>query len=157
MSEEQEDLNLGQQFLNFWSGADFLLHWLLAIPWTLQMWAYQWRKAQAEGKRWFPELPKSILVNDTDCRAQDILNRYRIHNMHFGNSFEDGGQMEHAILLPATQYDYADAILHQHGVAILSGAGNKRGYALRPPRDYSERRPVQRTRTKAAKLGKTYN
>lgn len=153
----EENLNFTQQFLNVWSGADFLLHWPLAIPWTLQMWAYQWRKAKAEGWRWFPQFPKSILVYDTDCRAQDILNAYHVHNMHFGNSFEAAGgqtEMEHAILLPASQYDYADAVLTQHGYAVLSEPGSKRGYAMRPPRDYSERRPVQRQLR--AKLGKTY-
>jgi hypothetical protein len=64
--------------------------------------------------------------------------------------------MEHAILLPASQYDYADAVLHQHGVPVLSEPGGKRGYTMRPPRDYEERRPAQRTQPKAAKLGKTY-
>jgi hypothetical protein len=154
MSEEQEDLDLGQQFLNVWSGADFLLHWVLAIPWILQMWLYQWQKAKRNGEWWFPQLPKSILVDDTDCRAQDILSAYRIHNMHLGNSFENGGQMEHAILLPASQYDYADAVLTQNGVPVLSEAGTKRGYTMRQPRDYSERRPAQRApKQHGAKLG----
>lgn len=159
-SKQNEDLNIGQQFLNLWSGADFLLHWLIAIPWIIQMWIYQYQKARGENKSFFPQLPKSILVYDTDCKAQDVLDRYHIHNMHFGNSFESGNnqtEMEHAILLPASQYDYADAVLTQHGYAVLSEAGTKRGYTMRPPRDYGNRQPQRRQTQQSAKLGKTYS
>ncbi len=153
--EKNEQLNLGEWFMNAWSGADFLLHCLLAIPWTVQMWVVQAGRAKARGERFFPQLPKSILVQDADCRAQDILKAYRIHNLHLGNSFALAGQIEHAILLPASQYDYADAVLTQHGVAVLSEAGSKRGYTMRQPLDYGERRPAKRTPARA-KLGKTY-
>lgn len=157
MSEEKTELSTSDQLVNAMLGADFLLRIILSIPWTLQMWYVQAQRAKARGERWFPQLPKSLLFYDPGARAQDILNAYHVHNMHFGASLEVvGGAVElvHAVLVPASQFDYADAILHQHGVAILSGAGNKRGYALRPPRDYSQRRPVQRQ--PRAKLGKTY-
>ncbi len=159
MTEEKNELSTSDQLVNLMLGADFLLRIILSIPWTIQSWIVQAQRAERDGKRFFPQLPKSILFYDPGCRAQDILNAYHVHNMHFGASLEPvGGAVElvHAVLVPASQFDYADAILHQHGVAILSAAGNKRGYIMRQPRDYSERPSTQRTHPRA-KLGKTYS
>jgi len=158
MNEEKNELSTSDQLVNALLGADFLLRIILSIPWTLQMWYVQAQRAKARGERWFPKLPKSIMFYDPTGTGQDILNAYHVHNMHFGAHLEPiGGRVElvHAVLVPASQYDYADAILHQHGVVILSEAGSKRGYTMRPPRDYSERQPDKPQR-KTAKLGKIY-
>lgn len=158
MNEEKTELSTSDQLVNAMLGADFMLRLILAIPWTLQMWYVQAQRAKARGERWFPQLPKSIWFYDPSGTGQDILNAYHVHNMHFGAHLEmvNGyAELIHAVLVPASQFDYADAILHQHGVAILSGAGSKRGYAMRPPRDYNERQPAKPQR-KSAKLGKTY-
>ena len=158
MSEEKDELSTSDQLVNALLGADFLLRIILSIPWTIQSWIVQAQRAKARGERWFPKLPKSIWFYDASGTAQDILNAYHVHNMHFGAHLEmvnGHAELIHAILLPASQYDYADAILHQHGVAILSGAGSKRGYTIRPPRDYGERQPAKPQRK--AKLGKTYS
>lgn len=159
MTEEKNELSTSDQLVNALLGADFLLRIILSIPWTVQLWIVQAQRAKARGERWFPQLPKSIMFYDPSGTAQDILNAYHVHNMHFGAHLEPiGGRVElvHAVLVPASQYDYADSILYQHGVAILSAAGNKRGYIMRQPRDYSERQPAKPQR-KAAKLGKTYS
>lgn len=158
MTEEKNELSAGDQLVNALLGADFLLRIILSIPWTLQLWMVQAQRA--EGKRFIPQLPKSILFYDPSARAQDILNAYHVHNMHFGAHLEPmGGRVElvHAVLVPASQFDYADAILHQHGVAVLSEAGNKRGYTMRQPREYGERRLETREQRSRAKLGKTYH
>lgn len=158
MSEEKTELSTSDQLVNALLGADFLLRIILSIPWMLQMWYVQAQQAKANGERWFPQLPKSLWFYDASGTAQNILNAYHVHNMHFGTHLEMvGNQTEliHAVLVPATQYDYADAILHQHGVSVVSEPGAKRGYTMRPPRDY-ERRPAQRTQAKS-KLGKTYS
>lgn len=159
MSEEKTELSTSDHLVNLMLSADFLLRIILSIPWTLQLWIHQYRKAKREGKRFFPQLPKSLLFYDPSGTAQDILSAYHVHNMHFGAHLEmvNGyAELIHAVLVPATQYDYADAILHQHGVSVISEPGTKRGYTMRPPRDYGERRPTQRQQSKAAKLGKTY-
>lgn len=159
MNEEKNELSTNDQLVNALLGADFLLRIILSIPWTVQLWMVQAQRAKAKGERFFPQLPKSILFYDPGCRAQDILNAYHVHNMHFGASLEPvGGAVElvHSVLVPASQFDYADAILHQHGVAILSGAGSKRGYTMRQPRDYNDRKPQTRERRPTIKLGKTY-
>ncbi len=158
MSEEKTQLDATDQCVNALLGADFLLRIILAIPWTLQMWYVQAQRARAKGERFWPRLPRSLWFYDGACKAQDILGAYHVHNMHFGARLEPmGGRVEliHAVLVPASQFEYADAILHQHGVAILSEAGSKRGYTMRPPRDYSERRTAQKAQPRA-KLGKTY-
>lgn len=157
MSEEKNELSTSDQLVNAMLGADFLLRIILSIPWTIQSWMVQAKRP--EGQRFFPQLPKSLLFYDPGARAQDILKAYHVHNMHFGAHLEmvNGyAEMIHAVLVPASQYDYADAILHQHGVAILSGAGSKRGYTMRQPRDYNDRRPQTKERRQPAKLGKTY-
>lgn len=156
MNEEKNELSTSDQLVNALLGADFILRIILSIPWTLQLWYTQAQRAKRDGKRFWPQLPRSIMFYDGGCKVQDILNAYHVHNMHFGASLEVvGGAVElvHAVLLPASQFDYADAILHKHGVAILSSAGSKRGYTMRQPRDYSERRPARRQRSNAAKLG----
>lgn len=156
MNEEKTELSTSDQLVNALLGADFLLRIILSIPWTLQMWYVQAQRAKARGERWFPKLPKSLWFYDPSG-GQDILSAYHVHNMHFGAHLEVvNGQTEliHAVLVPASQYDYADAILHQHGVAILSEPGTKRGYIMHQPRDYEERRPAQRQ--PRAKLGKPY-
>lgn len=155
VNEEKNELSTSDQLVNALLGADFLLRIILAIPWTLQLWYVQAQRAKRDGKRFFPQLPRSLLFYDSTGTAQDILSAYHVHNMHFGAHLEPiGGRVElvHAVLVPASQFDYADAILHQHGVSILSAAGSKRGYIMRQPRDYSERPSTQRK----AKLGKTY-
>ena len=160
MNEEKTELSTSDQLVNALLGADFLLRIILSIPWTLRLWYVQAQRAKARGERWFPKLPKSLWFYAPSGMGQDILNAYHVHNMHFGAHLEivNGyAELIHAVLVPVTQFDYADAILHQHGVAILSEPGSKRGYTMRQPRDYGERRPVQRTQSKAAKLGKTYN
>lgn len=163
MSEEKNELSTSDQLVNALLGADFLLRIILSIPWTVQLWMVQAQRANS--KQFFPQLPKSILFYDPGCRAQDILNAYHVHNMHFGAHLEMvGNQTEliHAVLVPATQYDYADAILHQHGVSVVSEPGTKRGYTMRQPRDYGERRPARRTpkqhsaKLGSSQLGKTY-
>lgn len=157
--KEKNELSTSDQLVNFMLGADFLLRIILSVPWTLQLWYTQAQRAKRDSKRFWPQLPKSLLFYDPGARAQDILSAYHVHNMHFGASLEPvGGRVElvHAVLVPASQYDYADAILHQHGVAILSGAGSKRGYTMRQPRDYNDRRPQTKERRQPAKLGKTY-
>lgn len=159
MSEEKDELSTSDQLVNALLGADFLLRIILSVPWTLQLWYTQAQRTKRDGKRFWPQLPKSLLFYDLGARAQDILSAYHIHNMHFGAHLEmvNGyAELIHAVLVPATQYDYADAILHQHGVSVISEPGTKRGYTMRPPRDYGERRPTQRQQSKAAKLGKTY-
>lgn len=159
MNEEKTELSTSDQLVNAMLGADFMLRLILAIPWTLQMWYVQAQRAKARGERWFPQLPKSIWFYDPSGTGQDILNAYHVHNMHFGAHLEmvNGyAELIHAVLVPASQYDYADAILHQHGVSVISEPGTKRSYTMRLPRDYSERRPAQRTHPRA-KLGKTYN
>lgn len=158
MTEEKNELSAGDQLVNALLGADFLLRIILSIPWTIQSWIVQAQRAGRDGKRFFPQLPKSLLFYDPSGTAQDILKVYHVHNMHFGAHLEPmGGRVElvHAVLVPASQFDYADSILHQNGVSILSGAGNKRGYTMRQPRDYNERQPAKPQR-KSAKLGKTY-
>lgn len=159
MSEEKTELSTSDHLVNLMLGADFLLRIILSIPWTLQMWYVQAQRAKARGERWFPQLPKSLWFYDPSGTGQDILSAYHVHNMHFGAHLEmvNGyAELIHAVLVPASQYDYADAILHQHGVSVISEPGTKRGYTMRPPRDYGERRPTQRQQSKAAKLGKTY-
>lgn len=159
VNEEKTELSTSDQLVNALLGADFLLRIILSIPWTLQLWYVQAQRAKRDGKRFFPQLPKSLWFYDASGTAQDILNAYHVHNMHFGAHLEmvNGyAELIHAVLVPASQYDYADAILHQHGVAVISEPGTKRGYTMRPPRDYGERRPTQRQQSKAAKLGKTY-
>ncbi len=158
MSEEKTELSTSDQLVNAMLGADFLLRNILSIPWTLQMWSVQAQRATARGKRFSPQLPKSLWFYDPSGTAQDILNAYHVHNMHFGAHLEmvNGyAELIHAVLVPASQYDYADAILHQHGVTVISEPGSKRGYTMRQPRDYGKRRSAQRTQQKA-KLGKTY-
>ena len=160
MTEEKNELSTSDQLVNALLGADFLLRIILSIPWTLQMWYVQAQRAKRDGKRFFPQLPKSIMFYDSSGTAQDILSAYHVHNMHFGAHLEPiGGHVElvHAVLVPASQYDYADAILHQHGVAILSESGTKRGYTMRQPRDYGNRQPQRRQTQQSAKLGKTYS
>lgn len=155
MTEEKNELSTSDQLVNALLGADFLLRIILSVPWTVQLWIVQAQRAKAKGERFFPQLPKSLMFYDPSGTAQDILSAYHIHNMHFGAHLEPiGGRVElvHAVLVPASQFDYADAILHQHDIAILSEAGSKRGYIMRQPRDYSERPSTQRK----AKLGKTY-
>lgn len=156
--EQQDKLNLGDQVMNFLTGPYFLLHIILAIPWTIQLWTVQAQRAKAKGERWFPQLPKTIMFYDRGYTAQDALKQYHVHYLSFGSSMEIvNGQKElvQSILVPASQFDYADAILHQHGVSIIGKEGSKRRYAMRPPRDYSERNP-QRRQPRRAKLGKTY-
>jgi hypothetical protein len=157
--ETKNELSASDRLVNALLGADFLLRIILSIPWTIQSWIVQAQRAKRDGKGFFPQLPKSILFYDPGARAQDILNAYHVHNMHFGAHLEPiGGRVElvHAVLVPASQFDYADSILHQHGVSILSGAGSKRGYTMHQPRDYGDRQP-QRKQTPRAKLGKTYS
>lgn len=159
MNEEKNELSTNDQLVNLMLGADFLLRIILSVPWTLQLWIVQAQRAKAKGERFFPQLPKSLMFYDPSGTAQDILNAYRVHNMHFGASLEPiGGRVElvHAVLVPASQFDYADAILHQHGVSILSTAGSKRGYTMQPPSGYADRRPETKDRRSTVKLGKTY-
>lgn len=159
MTEEKNELSTSDQLVNALLGADFLLRIILSIPWTLQMWYVQAQRAKVRGERWFPKLPKSIWFYDASGTAQDILNVVSVHNMHFGAHLEmvnGHAELIHAVLVPASQYDYADSILHQHGIAILSGAGTKRGYAMRQPREYAGRSSETRNRRPTAKLGKTY-
>lgn len=159
MNEEKTELSTSDQLVNALLGADFLLRIILSIPWTLQMWYVQAQRAKARGERWFPKLPKSIWFYDASGTAQDILNAYHVHNMHFGAHLEmvNGyAELIHAVLVPATQYDYADAILHQHGVAVISEPGSKRQYAMRPERDYGNRQPRRKQTQPRAKLGKPY-
>jgi hypothetical protein len=159
MTEEKNELSTSDKLVNALLGADFLLRIILSIPWTLQLWIVQAQRAKREGKRFWPQLPKSILFYYGGLDAQDVLRAYKVHHMHFGASLEPvGGRVElvHAVLVPASQFDYADAILHQHGVTIISEPGNKRGYTMRKPRDYGDRQP-QRKQTPRAKLGKTYS
>lgn len=158
MNEEKNELSTSDQLVNALLGADFLLRIILSIPWTLRMWDIQTQRARSKGERFFPQLPRSIWFYDGGCKAQDILNAYHVHNMHFGAHLEmvNGyAELIHAVLVPASQFDYADAVLHQHGVVVLSEPGGKRGYTMRPPRDYGERRPVQKAQR--SKLGKTYS
>lgn len=159
MSEEKDELSTSDQLVNALLGADFLLRIILSVPWTLQLWYTQAQRTKRDGKRFWPQLPKSLLFYDLGARAQDILSAYHIHNMHFGAHLEmvNGyAELIHAVLVPASQFDYADSILHQHGIAILSGAGTKRGYAMRQPREYAGRSSETRNRRPTAKLGKTY-
>lgn len=156
---EKTELSTSDQLVNALLGADFLLRIILSIPWTLQLWYVQAQRARAKGERFFPQLPKSLWFYDASGTAQDTLNAYRVHNMHFGAHLEmvNGyAELIHAVLVPASQYDYADAILHQHGVSVISEPGSKRGYTMRQPRDYSKHRPAQRTPPRPAKLGKTW-
>jgi len=159
MSEEK-GLSKDKQFINLLLGVFYYVLCLVAVVWILLMWWHQWQKAKREGWRFVPQWPRSITFlsdNYSMNGVTGLLKQYRVHSFPFvlGWIEHEGGELlECNVLVPASQFDYADAILHQHGVAILSGAGNKRGYALRPPRDYSQRRPVQRQ--PRAKLGKTY-
>ena len=159
MSEEK-GLSKDKQFINLLLGVFYYVLCLVAVVWILLMWWHQWQKAKREGWRFVPQWPRSITFlsdNYSMNGVTGLLKQYRVHSFPFvlGWIEHEGGELlECNVLVPASQYDYADAILHQHGVAILSEPGGKRGYTMRPPRDYEERRPTQRQ--PRAKLGKTY-
>jgi hypothetical protein len=69
MSDEKNELSTGDQLVNALLGADFLLRIILSIPWTLQMWYVQAQRTKAKGKRFWPQLPRSIWFYDGGCKA----------------------------------------------------------------------------------------
>lgn len=161
MSEEK-GLSKDKQFINLLLGAFYYVLCLVAIVWILLMWWHQWQKAKREGRRFVPQWPRSITFLSTGYSMNGVtglLRQYHVYSFPFvlGWIEHEGGELlECNVLVPATQFDYADAILHQHGVSVISEPGTKRGYTMHQPRDYGERRPAQRPQNKAAKLGKTY-
>ena len=158
MSEEKKPeltkaMVIGNCLMGIWSFG--LMVW--ANIWTIRTWLYQRQHGQSIG---IPRLLKALNYSGYSmAQASKILKAYHVNHLQFWQfwTVEYGDPaLEYTILVMPSQYDYADAILHQSGVTVISEPGTKRGYTMRPPRDYGGRRPARRPQNKTAKLGKTY-
>lgn len=129
----------------------------LANIWTIRTWLYQ----RSQGKRiGIPRPIKFITANGWNMgQVAKLFKQYHVNHFELWQFWTaDYGPpgLECTVLVMPSQFDYADAILHQHGVLVTGGAGSKRGYNMRQPRDYNDRRPQTKERRQSAKLGKTY-
>lgn len=160
--EEKNELSKDKQFVNLLLGVFYYILCVAAFVWILFMWWQQWQNAKRKGKRSVPQWPKSITFLSENYSMNNVgalLKQYHVHSFPFvlgWTEYEGCELLECSVLVPASQFDYADAILHQHGVALLSGAGSKRGQNVGQPRNYTERRPETKDRRSTVKLGKTY-
>lgn len=158
MSEEKNELSKAMIIGNCLMAIHVLcMRMPLANIWTIRTWLYQ----RSQGKRiGIPRPIKFLTVNGWNMgKTKKLLDQYHVNHFElwqFWTADYGAPVLECTLMVMPSQHDYADAVLYQHGALIISNPGSKRGYTMRPPRDYEERRPAQRTQPKAAKLGKTY-
>lgn len=157
MSEEKNELSKAMVIGNCLMAIHvFCMRMPLANIWVIRAWLYRRKHGQRIG---IPRPIRFLTANGWNMgQVKKLFKQYHVNHFEFWQFWTaDYGApcLECTVLVMPSQFDYADSILHQHGVLVISAAGNKRGYAIRPPRDYGERQPAKPQR-KVAKLGKTY-
>ncbi len=136
MNDDQ--LTRGEEWENVVLAMGSLVSYIAAIQWTLNTWKAQASTSSATGGRKRPHRMEIFVTGGVPGVALEKVRQYGINVQEMGMQWViDGGVkgLLVSFLVPAPQWEMADAILYQHSgnYIVTSAPGNKRRHQFSKP------------------------